>query len=50
MMSQDGLSSVPLTVVRGLAQPPNSNPNHNPNTTPVVMKKKRNLPGKPGKF
>ncbi|OMP08019.1 hypothetical protein COLO4_06848 [Corchorus olitorius] len=50
MMSQDGLS-VPSTI-RGLVHhEPNSNPNPN-STNPAVnpAKRKRNLPGTPGKF
>ena len=44
MMSQDGLS-IPSTT-SGLAQEPNPNPNRTANP----VKKKRNLPGTPGKY
>lgn len=45
MMAEDGLT-LPSSI-RGFVQEPNSNPNPNPSANPV--KKKRNLPGTPGK-
>lgn len=50
MMSPDAFNSIASTI-RGLAdQEPNPNPNPNPNPTPnPAVKKKRNLPGTPGK-
>lgn len=47
MMSEEAVS-VPSTIIRGFVQEPKSNSNPNPNSNPV--KKRRNLPGTPGKY
>lgn len=50
MSSEDGLS-VPSTISSGfLHQEPNPTTNPNPNTTNQALKRKRNLPGTPGKY
>ncbi|KAL6203057.1 hypothetical protein ACLB2K_026761 [Fragaria x ananassa] len=50
MSSEDGLS-VPSTISGGfLLQESNPSPNPNPNTINPALKRKRNLPGTPGKY
>lgn len=48
MMSEEAVP-VPSTMRGFVPAEPNSNPNPNPNTNPA-LRKKRNLPGTPGKY